>query len=109
MPAGTNQTFTITPSAYYQILNVQVDGVPQGPLATYTFTNVSTSHTIGVGFALLPPTLALKVNTNSGLDLTWPDLYTGLLLWSPTQGRGVVWNPVGGRPRRAPVVFTKPR
>ena len=98
VPAGTNQTFTITPSDYYQIFNVQVDGVPQGPLAGYTFTNVSASHTIGVGFALLPPTLSLSANTNGGLDISWPDVYTGQLLTSPILGSGAVWSSAGGTP-----------
>jgi subtilase family protein/SprB-like repeat protein len=44
---GTNQTYTITPpSGCGAIQDVKVDGVSQGPIASYTFTNVRTSHTI---------------------------------------------------------------
>ena len=98
VPAGTNQTFTITPNPYYQTFNVQIDGVPQGPLTTYTFTNITSPHVIGVGFAQLPPTLAITMNTGGGLDITWPDIYTGALLWSSTIFSGASWSPVGGTP-----------
>jgi len=38
---GGSQTFNIAATtAGYHIANVVVDGVPQGPIATYTFSNV---------------------------------------------------------------------
>jgi glucose/arabinose dehydrogenase len=53
---GTNQAFTITPNAGYQIADVLVDGVSAGAVASYTFTNVTASHTISASFSLIPPT-----------------------------------------------------
>lgn len=47
---GNNQTFAIAPNAGYQILDVLVDGVSQGPLTTYTFENVRSNHTIHASF-----------------------------------------------------------
>jgi len=47
---GGSQAFTITPSAGYVISAVTVDGVSQGPLASYTFTNVTSNHTIAAAF-----------------------------------------------------------
>ncbi len=47
---GGSQTFTITPSAGYMIGTVTVDGLSQGALGTYTFTNVTASHTIAATF-----------------------------------------------------------
>ena len=51
---GGSQTFTITPNAGYHIDTVLVDGT-NDPVAvtsgTYTFTNVTTSHTIAATFA----------------------------------------------------------
>ncbi len=47
---GSNQAFTITPSAGYSISSVSVDGVNQGPLPSYTFTNVQAAHTIDTVF-----------------------------------------------------------
>ncbi len=38
--SGSNQAFTITPDSGYSISQVLVDGVNQGAISTYTFTNV---------------------------------------------------------------------
>jgi hypothetical protein len=47
---GSSQTFTITPSADYKVLNVVVDGVSQGSITSYPFTNVQADHTISATF-----------------------------------------------------------
>lgn len=47
---GEDQTFTITPSAGYQIADLKVDGVSQGAVSSYTFEKVTTSHTIEATF-----------------------------------------------------------
>jgi PKD repeat protein len=52
VPSGGSQTFAITPAAGYAISSVTVDGVSQGPLGTYTFTNVTANHTIAAAFAV---------------------------------------------------------
>ena len=58
--AGSNQQFTITPSAGYQISNVTVDGASRGQLSTYTFSNVTTNHSISASFSqpASPPPVA---------------------------------------------------
>ncbi|WP_372946616.1 TSUP family transporter, partial [Muriicola sp.] len=48
---GTNQTFAITPNACHTIADVVVDGGSVGPVASYTFTNVTANHTISATFA----------------------------------------------------------
>jgi len=48
---GDNQTFTIKADKGHDILNVLVDGVSQGAISTYTFTNVQSDHTIVATFA----------------------------------------------------------
>lgn len=48
---GGSQTFTIAPAAGYVISSVTVDGVNQGALSSYTFSNVTASHTIAAAFA----------------------------------------------------------
>ena len=60
---GFNLTFTFTANPNYQILDVLVDGVSNPGAVTagsYTFTNVTTSHTIDVTFVkstyLITPT-----------------------------------------------------
>ena len=50
VPSGASQTFTITPGAGYRVLAVIVDGVSNGPSASYRFTNVMGDHTISVTF-----------------------------------------------------------
>ncbi len=52
--AGANQTFTIARSTGYRIVDVAVDGVPQGPIGTYTFSFVVAPHTIAATFAAIP-------------------------------------------------------
>jgi hypothetical protein len=47
---GREQTFTITPDPGYRIEDVVVDGVSQGPINSYTFSNVSSDHTIQATF-----------------------------------------------------------
>src|SRR5258706_7590954 len=48
---GANQAFTFTPIASYHVSAVTVDGGPAAVGPGYTFTNVTTNHTIAVGFA----------------------------------------------------------
>jgi len=58
VPQGADQAFTVRPSGGNAILSVEVDGVSQpGAVGlttpyTYTFTNVTTSHTITATFDL---------------------------------------------------------
>jgi hypothetical protein len=47
---GESQTFTITPNRNYSIADVKVDGKSQGPISTYTFSNVTEEHTISATF-----------------------------------------------------------
>ncbi len=75
--AGSDQSYTMTPSAGYHIEEVLVDGVPIGPVVTpeppltrpytYTFTNVTVPHTISVTFA---PNPAKVITASAGLDGT---------------------------------------
>lgn len=49
---GTNQFYTINPNVGYHIANVLVDGVSVGTPSSYTFTNVTSYHTISATFAI---------------------------------------------------------
>jgi parallel beta-helix repeat protein len=66
---GATQIFTITPSPGYRIFDVQVDGVSQGPIRTYTFTNVLASHTISAAFEL-SPTFVVTASAGTGGTIT---------------------------------------
>ncbi|MGN6644593.1 MAG: hypothetical protein ACTHKU_16510, partial [Verrucomicrobiota bacterium] len=52
---GYDQTYVMTGSAGYVVSDVLVDGVSVGAVTSYTFSNVSTNHTIGASFVALPP------------------------------------------------------
>jgi len=47
---GGSTTFAMVPTAGYHIANVSVDGVSQGIVSSYTFTNVTSNHTISARF-----------------------------------------------------------
>ncbi|HRV02301.1 MAG TPA: hypothetical protein P5539_11470 [Mesotoga sp.] len=58
---GLNQSFTITPDTGYDIEDVKVDGVSVGAVSSYTFNNVTASHTISVTFKLKTYSLTTNV------------------------------------------------
>jgi uncharacterized repeat protein (TIGR02543 family) len=47
---GGSATFAMVPTADYHIADVSVDGVSQGVISSYTFTNVTSNHTISARF-----------------------------------------------------------
>ena len=49
---ASDATFTITPNANYNIVDVLVDGRSQGSIPSYSFTNVTADHTISATFIL---------------------------------------------------------
>jgi hypothetical protein len=51
---GESQSFIITANAGYEIADVLVDNVSIGAVASYTFENVMTDHTIEALFDMLP-------------------------------------------------------
>ncbi|PCJ52740.1 MAG: hypothetical protein COA79_23260, partial [Planctomycetota bacterium] len=64
---GNNQTFTLSPDSGYQVDDVLVDGSSVGAITSYTFTNVTTDHTIHATFNTLPTyTVTYNGNTNTG-------------------------------------------
>ncbi|MFP4395339.1 MAG: choice-of-anchor Q domain-containing protein, partial [Anaerolineales bacterium] len=75
---GDDLAFTIAADTGYHVVDVGVDGVSQGALASYTFSNVTADHTITATFALLPPgaptllaPLRHTVTDTTELTLTW--------------------------------------
>jgi hypothetical protein len=49
---GATQLFTITNNTHYHITDVVVDGVSNGTISSYTFSNVTQDHTIAAAFAI---------------------------------------------------------
>lgn len=46
----SSQTYTITPLSGYRLSDVQIDGISQGPIPSYTFNAINKSHTISATF-----------------------------------------------------------
>lgn len=49
---GSSASFNITPATGYHVTDVVVDGVSQGAISSYTFSNVTADHTISATFAI---------------------------------------------------------
>lgn len=64
---GNNQSYTITANACYQIANVLVDGVSQGAINSYTFTNVAATHTISATFSPITYTITASAGANGSI------------------------------------------
>jgi len=62
---GGSKSFTITPSYGYKISNVKVDGKSIGPVSLYTFTNITSDHTIEATFEKKSVTIVLQIGSES--------------------------------------------
>ena len=80
---GGDQTFTITPDKGYVVSNVKIDGKSIGAVKSYTFENVSRTHTIEVIFVKG----TASARTGDGSDLP---LWSALLLASTLTLAGAV-------------------
>ena len=65
---GTNLTYTITPEACYHVADVLVDGVSVGAITSYTFSNITASHTIHAIFALNTYNITATAGANGSIN-----------------------------------------
>ena len=65
--SGTNQTFSIAANSCYQIADVIVDGISQGVISSYTFTNVTATHSISATFSQLSYTITASAGANGSI------------------------------------------
>jgi len=63
-----DQTFTIIPDSGYDIVDVLVDGVSQGAIGSYSFSQVSADHTITVEFAVNTYTISAAAGDHGDID-----------------------------------------
>ncbi|MEE0095407.1 MAG: S-layer homology domain-containing protein, partial [Oscillospiraceae bacterium] len=79
---GQDQTFTITPDKGYAVANVKIDGKSIGAVKSYTFENVSRTHTIEVVF--------MKANGNPQtgvfVDVATGSYYEDAVDWAVENG-----------------------
>ncbi|OQX24535.1 MAG: hypothetical protein BWK80_20345 [Desulfobacteraceae bacterium IS3] len=66
---GASRSFTMTPSAGYQVKDVTVDGASVGAVTTYIFNNVSANHSINVVFVTMITT-QYKITASAGSNGT---------------------------------------
>jgi hypothetical protein len=64
---GADQAFAIAPNGGFAIQDVLVDGGSVGAVATYTFTNVQTDHTIAASFVAVTYTLDVTTVGNGSV------------------------------------------
>jgi alpha-tubulin suppressor-like RCC1 family protein len=84
---GTSQLLTISPQTGYQISDVKIDGVSQGVLTTYTFSNMTANHTIQVTASLIDSTVPTgSISINSGAMATTNNVTTLTLSATDTGG-----------------------
>ena len=104
---GRDQTFTITPDKGYAVANVKIDGKSIGAAKSYTFENVSRTHTIEVIF--------MKANGNPQtgvfVDVATGSYYEDAVDWAVengiTQGTDDThFSPDGISPRSCAVLFS---
>ncbi|MDO9036417.1 MAG: hypothetical protein Q7U51_14595 [Methanoregula sp.] len=60
---GASQSFNIYPNTGYHIQDVLVDGLSNGTISSYTFTNVVADHTISASFAINTYTITATNDT----------------------------------------------
>ena len=65
---GGSQTFTFTPATGYQVASVAVDGTAVTTASSYSFSNVTASHTINVTFSPLTYTLTASAGSNGTIS-----------------------------------------
>ena len=58
VPENGSKSYRISANIGYGIKDVLIDGVSQGPITSYTFTNVNSDHTIEVIFEPVPTVVA---------------------------------------------------
>ena len=66
--SGDSSTYTITPNANYHISDVTVDGSSVGALTEYTFTNITTNHTISASFAIDTYNITASAGSNGSIN-----------------------------------------
>lgn len=79
MSYGSDQVFTITPDAGYQVADVLVDGASVGAVTSYTFSVVTADHSIEACFSVVPVPEPLPCGPGAGAGVLMLGLSLGLL------------------------------
>ena len=115
VPAGADQTYSITPASGYHVRDVLVDGGSVGAAGTWQFTAVDRDHTIAAAFEKNPQ-ISVSAPTDGS---TWSRGTTETVSWTVSPPLSVgsfrVWaTPAGGGTTRSvsatvvPAVIAQP-
>ena len=63
-----DQSFTITADPCYQVADVLVDGVSVGAVSSYSFTSVTTNHTIAASFSPIVYTISASAGAGGSIS-----------------------------------------
>ncbi|MDD1718360.1 MAG: hypothetical protein LUO88_04715, partial [Methanoregulaceae archaeon] len=66
--AQSSPTYFVYPDTGYHIVDVTVDGVPQGAVTQYTFSGIDADHTISVEFAIDQFTITAEATGNGNIS-----------------------------------------
>ncbi len=90
---GANQSFSLTAAPGYDIGSVTTNGVPLGPLTSFTFPNVTASQAIQASFAHRD----LSDNFSGSYTVQWVDvsLNSGFGTWASGAPNNVLTNSAG--------------
>jgi hypothetical protein len=69
---GDSITFTIAPNTGYHTTDVRIDGVSQGALSTYRFSNIGANHTITAAFAINTYVITPAAGLNGSITPSTP-------------------------------------
>ncbi len=70
--SGNSQTFVFNPQTCYEIQDVTVDGNSVGRINSYSFTNVTSNHSIQVSFRLLQYLISATALTGGSITPSGP-------------------------------------
>lgn len=103
---GMSYTFSIAPDPGYKILAVLVDGVNLGSIKNYTFSSISTNHTINASFALASKIYITPAQIDFGNVNLWRNLERVVTIKNNGLGNLVI-NRIQITGYDAPLFYTK--
>ena len=86
--SGSDLTFAVKPSTGYYIDTMKVDGAAIQPTASYTFKNVTASHTIEATFAKTPTLCTITTTVLGGYGGTYVPMFP---IYTLVPGSGITY------------------
>lgn len=81
--SGASQSFSISPATGYKIADVEVDGASIGAVSSYTFSNVTASHSISATFSAQAVSITPHWNDATTAKTALLSANPNYMMWSP--------------------------